>query len=65
MLAVALLVMTGARLELTRTCTTRVPAPLALLAPRVTVKSPAWLGVPLIRPVLMFTLRPVGNPEAI
>ena len=63
-LAAAPLVMTGARLGLTRTCTTRVPAPLPLLAPRVTVKSPAWLGVPLSSPVLLFTPRPAGRPEA-
>ena len=59
------LVITGAALELTRTLTFRVLGPLALLAPKVTAKSPETLGVPLICPVLTLTLKPAGKPVAV
>ena len=42
-----------------------VPVPPALLALIVTFVVPVALGVPLITPVLVFTLNPVGNPVAL
>ena len=41
-----------------------VPVPPALLALIVTLVVPVALGVPLITPVLVFTLSPPGNPVA-
>ena len=41
-----------------------VPVPFALVAPKVTVKVPVSVGVPLIAPVLVLTARPEGNPVA-
>jgi len=40
------------------------PVPPALVALRVTVAIPAEVGVPEIKPVLVFTESPVGSPEA-
>ena len=41
-----------------------VPVPFPLTALRVTLVVPTALGVPLISPVLVLTLKPVGNPVA-
>ena len=41
-----------------------VPVPVALVAPIVTVKVPGVVGVPLMAPVLVFTLSPLGSPVA-
>jgi hypothetical protein len=32
-----------------------------LLATKVTAKDPVWPGIPLIQPVLVLTIRPVGR----
>jgi hypothetical protein len=57
------LVITGAA-----TVTVRVrgalPVPLLLVALSVTLKVPAPVGVPEIKPETVSTVRPVGNPEA-
>jgi hypothetical protein len=42
-----------------------LPVPPALLALIVTVYVPAVVGVPEITPVLVFTLKPTGNPVAL
>ena len=60
--------MTGGRLGLMRIRKdAAVLAPLLLLAPKVTVKSPLWPtpGVPLMMPLLMSTLTPLGKPLAV
>ncbi|MEO5960560.1 MAG: hypothetical protein ABIR80_15715 [Opitutaceae bacterium] len=41
-----------------------VPVPTALLALRVTVETPAAVGVPPIAPVVALTVRPAGRPVA-
>jgi hypothetical protein len=41
-----------------------VPDPAAFVALTVTVDVPAAVGVPEMRPVPLFTDRPVGNPVA-
>jgi hypothetical protein len=41
-----------------------VPVPPVLVALIVALKVPETDGVPLIRPVVVLTLRPVGNPLA-
>ena len=41
-----------------------VPVPPALLALTVRLVVPVALGVPLITPVLVFTLNPAGSPVA-
>jgi hypothetical protein len=41
-----------------------LPVPWLLVALRLTVEVPADVGVPEIRPVLVFTLNPTGNPVA-
>ncbi len=38
-----------------------LPVPLALLAPMNALNVPVPAGVPLIRPVLVFTLNPAGR----
>ena len=62
-LAVPLLVITG---EATATVKVRgeVPVPPPLVALNVTVEVPAAVGVPEIRPEVVFTARPAGNPDA-
>ena len=40
------------------------PEPEPLVAVIVTVKVPAWVAVPLITPVLVLTIKPVGRPLA-
>jgi len=42
-----------------------LPVPPALVALMVTMYVPAVVGVPEINPVLVFTLRPAGNPVAL
>ena len=42
-----------------------LPVPPALVALIVTLYVPAVVGVPEINPVLVFTLRPAGNPTAL
>ena len=42
-----------------------VPEPVALVAVRVTLLTAAVVGVPEIRPVVVFTARPVGRPVAL
>jgi len=41
-----------------------LPVPPLLVALRVTLEIPAAAGVPEIKPEVVFTVRPVGNPEA-
>ena len=41
-----------------------LPVPPALLALIVTLAVPVVVGVPLITPVDVFTLKPAGNPVA-
>ena len=45
--------------------TSAVPEPDALVAPTVTFVVLAAVGVPLMRPVEVLTLRPAGNPVAL
>ena len=42
-----------------------LPVPPALLALIVAVYVPAVVGVPEIKPVLVFTVKPAGNPVAL
>ena len=42
-----------------------LPVPPELVALMVTVYVPAVVGVPEINPVLVFTVRPAGNPVAL
>jgi hypothetical protein len=62
-LAVPLLVITGGG-----TVTVRVkgalPVPALLAALSVTLEVPAPVGVPEIKPETVFTMRPVGSPDA-
>ena len=41
-----------------------VPVPVTLIALIVTLDVPAAIGVPLITPVDVFTLKPAGKPVA-
>ena len=41
-----------------------LPVPVLFVALSVTVDVPAVVGVPEMRPVLVFTLRPAGKPVA-
>ena len=41
-----------------------VPLPLPLVAAMVAAKVPVTDGMPVIKPVLMLTLSPAGNPVA-
>ena len=41
-----------------------VPVPLVLVAVMVTAVEPRLVGVPLITPVVVFRLKPAGNPVA-
>ena len=40
------------------------PVPLVLVAEMVALKVPPAVGVPVIAPVIVFTLKPVGKPLA-
>lgn len=42
-----------------------VVVPPAFVAPIVTLEVPVAVGVPLIAPVLVLTLKPAGNPVAL
>jgi hypothetical protein len=42
-----------------------LPVPPELVALMVTVYVPAVVGVPEIKPVLVFTVKPAGNPVAL
>jgi hypothetical protein len=42
-----------------------VPVPPELVAPIVTLLVPCPFGAPLIRPVLVLTVRPAGKPLAL
>jgi hypothetical protein len=42
-----------------------LPVPPALVALMVTLYVPAVVGVPEIKPVLVFTVKPAGNPVAL
>lgn len=44
--------------------TALLPVPPSLVALTVTMNVPLAVGVPEIRPVLVFTLNPAGNPLA-
>ena len=41
-----------------------VPVPTLFVAESITVKDPDAVGVPLITPVVVFTLKPAGSPVA-
>jgi hypothetical protein len=41
-----------------------VPVPALFVALSVIVETPAAVGVPEIRPVVVFTVRPAGSPVA-
>ena len=43
----------------------RVPVPVAFVAPSVTAKVPATVGVPVIVPKTGSMLNPAGNPVAV
>ena len=62
-LAVAALVTTGgpAAIDKVRACE---PVPAELVALIVALKEPEAVGVPEMRPVEVFTLRPAGRPVA-
>jgi hypothetical protein len=62
--AVGELVMTGFAGLMVRV-KVALPVPPALVALMVTMYVPAVVGVPEINPVLVFTLRPAGNPVAL
>ena len=63
-LALATLVITG-RAGRMRIDKLDEPAPPAFEAERLTVKLPAPVGVPAIRPLVAFRLNPVGRPVAL
>ena len=50
--------------ELMVSVSVAVPEPMALVALSFTVEVPALVGVPEIRPVVVFTDSPAGNPVA-
>ena len=62
-LAVVALVMAGAGGLMVR-ASVAVPVPPALVALSVTDEVPLVVGVPEIRPLLVFTESPAGSPEA-
>ena len=41
------------------------PVPNAFVAPRSTTNVPDWVGVPLMRPVEVFTVSPAGKGAAL
>jgi hypothetical protein len=57
------LVITGAPAPIV-SVSVAMPVPALLVALNVTVHVPAALGVPEIKPEPVFTVRPVGNPDA-
>ena len=57
------LVMTGGGgAALTVSVSVAVPVPIAFAADSVTGKTPETVGVPVMEPVLAFTLSPAGKP---
>ena len=62
-LALTALVITSAA-EVTVMLKVAVPVPMELVALRATLKVPTLVGVPLMRPVCVFTLKPAGSPLA-
>jgi len=62
-LAVLALVITGAAAATVRV-RGALPVPPLLVALTVTLKVPAPVGVPEIKPETVFAVRPVGNPDA-
>ena len=63
-MAVRGLVMTGAGGLIVKV-SVALPVPPALVALIVTVYVPAVVGVPEIRPVVVFTVKPARNPVAL
>jgi hypothetical protein len=61
--AVVLLLITGAAID-TVSVRVAVPVPPLLVAFKVTVEVPAVVGVPEMRPDVVLTVRPAGNPDA-
>jgi len=61
--ALPLLVITGANGFIVNV-SVAVPVPLAFIALMVILEVPAVVGVPLITPVEVFTLKPAGKPVA-
>jgi len=41
-----------------------LPVPMLLVALSITLKEPAPVGVPEIKPEVAFTVSPAGNPDA-
>ena len=64
-MAVVPLVIAGAAAAAMLTTNGDEPVPLELIALIVAVLVPVAVGVPLIAPVLVFTLRPPGSPLAL
>ena len=61
--AVVPLVITGGA-TLTASVSVALPVPVPLVALMVTLEVPAAVGVPEMRPVLVFTVSPAGRPVA-
>jgi hypothetical protein len=62
-LAVPPLVISGAVLEMVKV-RVAVPVPVLFVALKVTAEVSLAVGVPEIKPVVVFTLRPAGKPDA-
>ena len=64
--AAAALVIAGkaTRAGLTVITNWAVPVPFALLAVRLTVAAPAWVGVPVMAPLAASIASPSGRPDA-
>ena len=52
-------------MELIATISDAVPVPPAFVAPIITVEDPAAVGVPVMAPVPVLTLKPAGKPVAL
>ena len=63
-MAVRELVMTGVAGLIVKV-NVALPVPPELVALMVTLYVPAVVGVPEIKPVLVFTVKPAGNPVAL
>ena len=63
-LAVVELVMTGGRGLIVKV-SVAVPVPPLFVARSVTLDAPAAVGVPVIKPVVVLTESPAGNPVAL
>jgi len=62
-LVVPLLVMAGGETYIVKV-SSALPVPPPLVALRFTPNVPAAVGVPEIKPEVIFTPRPAGNPDA-